>query len=301
MRDVLKGNSRGRNTSSVTVKALPGSKITADPELSKIATTTLTSVKQHMEVAFPILNDAGITVDNLKQAVSLAGGIVQFMKDIAGGKTLGGIDRKKLGELWNQQTNGKALHREELKNLFRAVMPGHHEWIPSNYMLEVIDRDMDAGKIGEIPKWIDLQNQFRVKTSKVIFGAEKVKNVAFNGHQYAVFQGHVGSKIYLQEVNPVTGEVKQTEQFSTQDKFHNQLRDAFSSSMEFVKVISSVNTVIDEWFWDGVKLPINPIHTMLRWNNGGSLVDISKDPGLLNFKNFAQQNLADIHKSVKAL
>jgi hypothetical protein len=59
---------------------------------------------------------------------------------------LSGIDRKKLGELWNQKTNGKTDHRKELKDLFRSAASGKYEWIPTDLMLEVIDRDMDANK-----------------------------------------------------------------------------------------------------------------------------------------------------------
>jgi hypothetical protein len=296
MRDVLKGNSRGRNTSSVTVKALPGSKITADPELSKIATTTLTSVKQHMEVAFPILNHAGITVDNLKQAVSLAGGIVQFMKDIAAGKTLGGIDRKKLGELWDQKTGGTVKHREALKDLFRAAMPERHEWIPSNLMLEVIDRDMDAHKIGEIPEWIELQHKFRIKTNQVVFGVDKSIAQSYRGASYAVLQGHVGA-LSLEQRN-ASGDVEYVSQHTSQASFHDSLRGAFKAATTKKVVLAEISKVIQTWLWDGTTMPSIPLHPNLRWTSAH--IDVSKDPGLSSFKSKSSQVQKQLFDEIKA-
>jgi Domain of unknown function (DUF4157) len=295
MRNVLKvTNPRASNTSNKVV-TLPGSKVAGDADLSKIAVNTLMSVKKRMEIAFPILNQAGITVENLKHAVSLAGGIVQFMKDIAGGKTLSGIDRKKLGELWNQKTNGKLDHRAELKNMFRKVVSGNHEWIPTDLMLEVIDRDMEANKIGEIPEWVDLQNKLRTESQKVVFSASKVEKHTLNNIQYAVFQGHVGSNIYLGEQDPITQKITYVQQFVPQSKFHNELRDAFRGSLTTIKVCKdTLKKVASDWIWDGLSMPSIPLHPLLAWDNGGGKIDIHKDPGLSGFKKHCQSSQKEI-------
>jgi hypothetical protein len=297
MRNVLKvTNPRASNTSD-KVRALPASKVAGDADLSRIAVNTLTSVKTRMEIAFPILNHAGITVDNLKQAVSLAGGIVQFMKDIAAGKTLSGIDRKKLGELWDQKTNGKSEHRDALKNMFRAAMPGHHEWIPSNYMLEVIDRDMDANKIGQIPEWIDLQNKFRVDTEKVIFGIRHVEIVDYRGKNHSVFQGHVGSMYLMQR--GAGGAVKYTKQTTSESTFHDALRNEFKNKSDKKSVLQGIKVVIENWIWDGKTVPSDPIHPLLRWRDGGAYTDVSKDPGLSKFKSEAVKTRAAMLNEIK--
>jgi hypothetical protein len=304
MRNVLKvTNPRASNTSD-KVKTLPASKVAGSADLSKIAVNTLTSVKKHMEIAFPILNHAGVTVDNLKQAVSLAGGIVKFMKDIAGGKTLSGIDRKKLGELWNQKTNGKTDHRKELKDLFRSAASGKHEWIPTDLMLEVIDRDMDANNIGEVPKWIDLQHKFRIPSAEVVFAANKAKSVSFNNTNYAVFQGHVGA-VYLEESvqNQRTGRssIKFTEQTTSQMDFHNDLRANFRSATTVLKVLGEIEKTVNVWVWDGKSMPSLPIHPMMRWKHSGSQLDVSRNPGLATFKSGCAKIHTEIVTTIKNL
>ncbi len=301
MRNVLKTNPRARNTSSDKVKSLPESKVSSDADLSKIAVNTLQSVKQHMEIAFPILNHAGMTVENLKQAVDLAGGIVQFMKGIAAGKTLSGIDRKKLGELWNQKTNGKLDHRAELKNMFRRVLSGNHEWIPTDLMLEVIDRDMEASKVGEIPEWIDLQNVLRTENKKVIFSASRAENHTFNNTRYAVFQGHVGSNIYLGDQDPITQKITYVQQFVPQSKFHNELRVAFRNSLSSIRTCKdTLKNVATDWIWDGASMPLSPLHPLLAWDDGGGTkIDIHQDPGFSQFKTHGKENHKEIFEIFK--
>ncbi len=283
----LKAKPRSRNVTSTRARNLPGGKVTADPELNRIAVNTLTSVKRRMEVAFPILNGAGISVDNLKHAVSLAGGIVSFMKKIAAGETLSGISRVKLGELWNLRTNGKLEHRKELKDLFRSAASGKHEWIPTDLMLEVIDRDMAARNIGEVPRWIDLQHKFRIPSAQVVFGPNKAKTETFNGSDYAVFQGHVGS-LYVEEQvsNRITGRTstKFTEQTTHQMDFHNDLRDNFKSNSVIATVLSEIKNTVNTWLWDGKQMPGNPIHPKMRWKKDGNYLDVSKSPSLATFK-----------------
>jgi Domain of unknown function (DUF4157) len=299
MRNVLKvTNPRASNTSD-KVKTLPASKVAGSADLSKIAVNTLTSVKKHMEIAFPILNHAGVTVDNLKQAVSLAGGIVKFMKDIAGGKTLSGIDRKKLGELWNLKTGGKVEHREALKNLFRAAMPGHHEWIPSNLMLEVVDRDMDANKIGQVPEWIELQHKFRANTQKTVFNPTYAKAEDYRGKTYAIFQGHVGSIYLAQRDN--RGVLKHVEQTKSQAEFHNELRDEFRKSVDKKSALIGIEKIITKWLWNGNSMPSTPIHPMLRWKDGGTFVDVSQNPGLGNFKSTFASEYKTLLNSINTL
>jgi hypothetical protein len=252
--------------------------------------------------------NAQISVEAMIGAVSSAGGIVAFMKKIAAGANIAGIDRKKLGELWNQKTGGKTQpngtitggivkHREALKDLFRAAMPDHHEWIPSNMMLEVIDRDMDALNLSQVPEWIDLQHNFRIKTQDVVFGEQKVLHINHNGKPHAVFQGHVGAKIILETVDTSSGDVVTKEQYGIQDEFHNDLRDAFKSSTNIKTVKTAIKSVAQNWIWNGKTLPLNPLHPGLRWRN----MNISKGGGLSNFKTHFSDIYVKLQKDLNTL
>jgi hypothetical protein len=236
-----------------------------------------------------LLNDpnAQISVEAMIGAVSSAGGIVAFMKKIAAGANIAGIDRKKLGELWNQKTGGKTEHRKEIKDLFRGAASGKHEWIPTDLMLEIIDRDMASLRIGEIPKWIDLQHKFRIPSEEIVFSPNKSKVANFNGSSYSVFQGHVGA-LYLEEttINQRTGRsaITHTEQTTNQMAFHNDLRDNFRTTSTIATVLDEIRKTVISWIWDGKQIPSLPIHPMMRWKNAGNFLDVSKNPGLSSFK-----------------
>jgi hypothetical protein len=298
MRNVLKiTNPRASNTSNKVV-TLPGSKISSDADLSKIAVNTLTSVKQHMEIAFPILNQAGITVDNLKQAVSLAGGIVQFMKDIAAGKAPGGIDHTQLKKLWSQQTGNKLQHRETLKTMFRNAMPGKHEWIPSDMMLAVIERDMDADKMGIVPEWIDLQHNFRIDTEHVVFKPSYESIQGYNGKNYSVLNGHSGA-IYL--VNKTLSGNTYSPRTEHQADFHNELRENFKSIDTKVDLLNKIKVTAQKWAWDGNGNPANPIHPNLVWKNNSQYVDLSNGSGLSKLKSNLSSYFTNLMKQIEDL
>ncbi|MFE2581730.1 hypothetical protein [Streptomyces sp. NPDC059378] len=179
-------------------------------------------------------------------------GIVQFLKNMASGTPMtvtqgtvtGTIGMTQLEAAWTNQTNV-----DYLKNKFRGAMKGHHEWLPSDYILEVTQRaarDLVAG-----PKWIDLQHELRTETFRVVYNPalatpliveDKLPGDAAK-RPYSVPHGHVGAVYYPQR----SGQEK-TEGSAT---FHNELRTAFTSATTPKAAAQAAHAVATRWVWNG--------------------------------------------------
>ncbi len=184
--------------------------------------------------------------DGLRPALHEAGGVVPFMKAMAGGGTVGGIGHEKFNTLWNRQEN-----EDWLKDQFRAVSPNMHEWIPSNQIQAIVDK---AKTSHEGPNWIDLHNELRSPTSHVIFHPAASSHEAPDGT--LVLHGHVGA-IYLGS----------TPQIKAQGTFHDELRETFLSAPDVATAVEGLKTVMKKWVWDGSPLP-KPLSGALKDSMG---------------------------------
>jgi Domain of unknown function (DUF4157) len=192
---------------------------------------------------------------NLKKAVESVG-IVEFMKSMAKGTAIMGIDRAKLDKLWKNQDN-----KDWLKSKFRNANKGNHEWIPSNMIMDVINRTAGVEDGVEVADWIELQHNLRTDTSWVIFKPSKGTIEKYGGKDYTVLHGHVGA-MYLKGAQRKDGT----------NIFHNVLRRSFVASQKINQCIESLQTVFEEWVWDGKENPNPSIHPLLEWN-GVKMID----------------------------
>jgi hypothetical protein len=170
----------------------------------------------------------------LVAAIKTAGGMVPFMKDMAAGKTIGGIDEAKFEQMWNVSAD-----EAWLKDKFRAVDPSMHEWIPSNEVEAVVQKAKTAPGGAS---WIDLQNELRSPTNQVIFEPSKSSSISPEGT--LVLRGHVGA-IYLNGVMQTVDEAA----------FHDELRAAFSAAKDIANAVDLLKAVMLEWMWTGDALP----------------------------------------------
>ncbi|MFB8123203.1 hypothetical protein ACFVG1_11100 [Streptomyces bacillaris] len=190
----------------------------------------------------------------MRLAVKEAGGIVEFLKQMAAGKsipvTIAGVstdvDMKKFKEAW-ERPQSKA--REMLKDKFREATPNNHEWIPTNFILEVTERASVAA--GEGPEWINLQHKLRSDTFRVIFGAAKappqIITAAVDGRpeqQYSAPYGHSGA-VYLNKPT------KSNQRIKYQENFHNELRSSFTSATTTQKAKEAALATARAWIWRG--------------------------------------------------
>ncbi|WP_285686742.1 hypothetical protein, partial [Actinoplanes sp. NBRC 103695] len=100
------------------------------------------------------------------------GRIIGFLEAIGQGATIGGIDFAKFKELWTKDTNS----RDWIKNQFREADGGKHEWIPTNYIPNVLEFAVSGGSRNAVAQnakraadWIRLHDAFRSFTSHVIW------------------------------------------------------------------------------------------------------------------------------------
>jgi hypothetical protein len=170
----------------------------------------------------------------LVAAIKTAGGMVPFMKDMAAGKTIGGIDEPKFEQMWNVSAD-----EAWLKDKFRAVDPSMHEWIPSNEVEAIVQKAKTAPGGAS---WIDLQNELRSPTNQVIFEPAKSSSISPQGT--LVLRGHVGA-IYLNGVMQTVDEAE----------FHDELRAAFSASKDIGNAVDLLKAVMLKWMWTGDALP----------------------------------------------
>ncbi|MDR6330963.1 DUF4157 domain-containing protein [Deinococcus soli (ex Cha et al. 2016)] len=212
-------------------------------KLANMGKDTITKVNARVAPAVAILDRYILNDQDLAGVITSAGGIVAFLQQIAAGRTVGSINKAQLAALWDRRTGGQVRHRETLIRLFRAALSEHHEWIPSDLMLDVVERDFDLHQFGRARFWIDLQHQTRTKTQYLVF-----KKVEMEGGQ-AVIQGHAGS-VYRKETT-LQGTARYLPAVMGQAGFHNALRGAFKGGSDRQAVMQGLASTVQQYIWDG--------------------------------------------------
>ncbi|MEU4499751.1 hypothetical protein [Streptomyces sp. NPDC024089] len=200
--------------------------------------------------------------------------IIPFLKAMAGntpvevtqGEISGKVDMDLFEKAWDDKMDGKSITSDWIKNRFRGAMSGHHEWIPSNYIMEVTKRARDAA--GEGIKWIDLQHELRNRTFCIVFSPDKappeIRSASVNNgpeKEYSLPYGHTGA-VYFEGSQRITYE----------EDFHKSLRAAFTSSTTVKGAAQAAWKVAQEWVWDGSDMDPE-IHPDCRnRRNGGARI-----------------------------
>jgi len=194
---------------------------------------------------------------DLKNAIKNRGGIINFIRAISSGEKVDSIDRAAFDNLMTKQEN-----KDYVKDKFREVESGQHELIPTNLIVQVVDRVSGLDSSIEAVNWLDLQNTLRVPTSSIIFKPDFAKIV--DGKK--VLQGHVGA--FELEGDP---------QFKWQVVFHNESRDAFNLNTGLHQCLVDLEETIDRWIWDGSTSNISAgeLHPKLTWNGMNAVKDFS--------------------------
>lgn len=201
--------------------------------------------------------------------------IVPFMKQMAAGQkitaTVGGatatVDLAMFDKVFTSHSDTRAWTKDK----FRDAMDGKHEWIPSNYVLEVVKKASDLA--GEGPAWIDLQHNMRSDTFQIVFNPSKpnagpkvVSDTlpgATAARQFTVPKGHVGA-VYYPTVDPTNQQVGGT------GGFHAALRTAFTGKSTVKEAAQAAHAVAKDWIWDGSPLA-HDIHPKCADKNGNQV------------------------------
>jgi hypothetical protein len=156
---------------------------------------------------------------------------------------------------------------------------GPHEWIPSNFVDEVVKKAtakiMELGgplvdaAVEEGFKWIELHHDLRSLTFDVVFKPEKTFDLKpektqaidpLDGVTKAVLQGHSGAVSF-----PRGGAI--VEQTTGQEAFHDALRAAFvwNGPDTIPAYLARVVVVIGQWVYKGTSS--KPVHPDCRPSN----------------------------------
>lgn len=204
---------------------------------------------------------------NLVETVSRFG-IVNFLSAIAKGQTPGGIRESDLETRWTEREN-----RDWLKDQFRAADPGMHEWIPTNYIMRIIQRAAES-RAGEedaetAALWVQVHHVWRSDTSHIIYKPtgrfERTVTLsapsASGATRGTVLQGHVGA-VYAAADSSRETPTAVSPQTRGQGPWHEELRTRFrdsSSGSDSKEAIAAViNAIVDyteETVWAGQSTP----------------------------------------------
>ncbi|MCX4730761.1 hypothetical protein [Streptomyces sp. NBC_01363] len=157
-------------------------------------------------------------VDPRLVAAAGKGRILEFLKEMAEEKKSGDLTLSELKGLWDEKGIGENPHRKWLKGEFRALADGHHEWIPTDQLLKILDTDMKQANTQHSTGWIDLQDDLRSLTTDVIWEIRLTDNMTEVGSHD--MDAHVGAFMKY-DGNPI---------YNGRDKkWHDSLRDYFKN------------------------------------------------------------------------
>ncbi|WP_052744393.1 hypothetical protein [Streptomyces odonnellii] len=200
-------------------------------------------------------------VDPRLKAAAGAGRLLTFLKEMAISKSSGGLKLSELKSLWDEQGVGENPHRKWLKGEFRALADGHHEWIPTDQLIRIMESDMGRASTEISTGWIELQHELRSLTTDVIW--EIRLNDTMTHVESHDMDAHVGA-FMTHDGNPI---------YNGRDKkWHDSLRGYFK---DFTKknpdgspagFLAELRTLLEEGklMWDGDTSKFSPSQRKLK-------------------------------------
>jgi hypothetical protein len=186
-------------------------------------------------------------------------GLDFFLLAMGAGVTLGTITPARFDELWEKPGGA---NKEFIATRFRWSS-GAHEWIPTNYIPDVLARARSAreeeGMIAAA-MWVKLHNEWRTPTELIIYDPATTsweRHVNVGGVGAIVPQGHSGAVYAKADDSGITAEPQQ--QTVGQDPWHNELRAIFDAHKNFenntrsavVEVVNQIQAYSDRTVWKG--------------------------------------------------
>ncbi|MFD3486836.1 hypothetical protein [Streptomyces sp. NPDC058665] len=187
-------------------------------------------------------------VDPKLKAEAGGGRLITFLKNMAKSRQSGEVSLGDLKRLWDEPGLGENPHRKWLKGEFRSLKDGHHEWIPTNLMIRILEADMKQGSAENSYGWIQLQHDLRSLTTDVIWEVRLTDSVdVVASHD---MDAHVGA-FMTEDGNPI---------YNGRDKkWHDSLRGYFTDFMRNspdgkpVDFLQQLRRLLEEGklMWDG--------------------------------------------------
>ncbi|MFE6102231.1 hypothetical protein ACFVQ4_19975, partial [Streptomyces laurentii] len=164
--------------------------------------------------------------------------IINFLRAMVRGGSVGGVSWGKFVTLWDDDSTS----RDFVKNRFRSVFSGQHEWIPTDQIKEVLESSIRNHRKSDVLNgtniaiaWLELHHALRSSTNQVIWKiADKAGNLSVGAH-VGTFYDEKGKAAFTD---------------GTVD-FHNELRELYSAHKDgkpsdFVSVLLGILRVDKE-------------------------------------------------------
>ena len=206
------------------------------------------------------LNASG-EADPALRAVVQQMGLDEFLLAMGKNQTVGGITPARFDELWHSPGGA---NKEFIASRFR-LPSGAHEWIPTNYIPNVVAAARSAAEeegIEAAAFWVKVHDVWRSSTELLIYKPETgwVRRIRVSGQNVPILQGHVGS-VYARADDAGMCPTPQ-QQTIGQGPWHDRLRAIFdrnvatrSDSRTAIRnVIGEIETYADETLWRGTAL-----------------------------------------------
>ena len=178
----------------------------------------------------------------LREAVESRGGIVEFLRDLVE-RGIPEMTVQDFQALWQTEAN-----KQFVKARFRGVRPGHHEWVPTGMLPEVVERAQSTEDAEQLYLWADMQNEMRTDTAWVIFApGYRTQALSEPGKEPKVaLTGHIGAVGYRFLPDDDTRWLQMH-----QEAWHEDLRQTWRGGTSPSDVVTKMQATAKASVWSG--------------------------------------------------
>jgi hypothetical protein len=220
--------------------------------LSRVGTNAVTYIiTKGSTFSKVVIDTEADEIDPVLKKVVLDSDIVSFMKKMAQGQSIEGINFSKLqAELWPHKPNARWL-ADRFRDYNKST--GMHEWIPSSSIPKTIELAASAATWLKGEQWIDLHHEMRADTKDLIGKPEYWVERLVEGRSVWLPQGHDGAVEHATDG-------AQTKYFSSNSVFHIELFTNIANCSGLGDCIAGAKKVFEKYIWksEEPKSPLDP-------------------------------------------
>ncbi|MFM5893545.1 MAG: DUF4157 domain-containing protein [Novosphingobium sp.] len=203
------------------------------------------------------LNASGDVDPELRNQVTSLG-LEAFLLAMGRNQTVGAISPTRFDELWHAPGGA---NKEFIASRFR-LPSGAHEWIPTNYIPNVLAAARSAAQeegIEAAAFWVKVHDEWRSDTDVLIYKPDTgwARHITVSGQPVTILQGHVGAVYASADDSGVAPAPQQ--QTIGQGPWHDELRAIFDANVSvrtdsktaIRNVINQVEAYSNRTLWRG--------------------------------------------------
>ena len=201
----------------------------------------------------------------------------------------------------------KSPTKELVLDRFRGAMDGHHEWITSAQVIEVMRRQIASQLAQTGEDWITLQHELRSNTLSVVFSPTaappKIANKQMmmvsgsaQGQLYSVPQGHPGA-VYFPE-NATVGPNQHPlgkSQTTGHPAFNKELVQSLNKASTPREAAEGAEQIALNWTWDGATPMPHPVHAQAKRKDGSRITKTNQKGHYATIKKLFARIIGGLH------